>query len=391
MKGTLRVVSILLGIAAACATAVVLGAGVYLEAWHNAALQLPDPPGPYLVGRVGYDWVDPARSEAFAGHPAEKRELMVLAWYPADRAGAATAPYMPERWQHQAEQESGIGGLLTRRLSRIQTHSYDHAALADLPGPLPLVILEPGFGRSSADYTTIAEHLASQGYLVLSSSPTYMSDLVVFDDGRVVHASAQAALPEGVDPLSPAFMAQASALLEIWEGDVTYLIDRAESLDADPNGAFYGRIDTASVGVIGHSFGGAAAYQVCKTDPRCKVAIDLDGTLYGDSTTVSAVPFMLIGADPSHARGDAGRVDGYTRGIFAAQTQPAYHVTVEGAAHFNFSDLALRASVAYRLLGAVGSIDGREGLSIANRYIDEMLGKYLEGQPSHGLDGKQQW
>jgi predicted dienelactone hydrolase len=391
MKRTLRILAILFGIGSACALALVLGLGVYVDAWHNAALQLPDPPGPYLVGRVTYDWVDSARDEAFAGHPSEKRELMVLAWCPADGAGGATAPYMPEPWQRQAERESGIGGLLAHRLSRIQTHSYDRAAPADIPGPLPLVILEPGFGRSSADYNTIAEHLASQGYLVLSSSPTYMTDLVVFDDGRVVRASPQAALPEGVDPLSPEFMAQASALLEVWEGDVAYLIDQAESLNADPSSAFYGRIDTANVGVIGHSFGGAAAYQLCNTDPRCKVAIDLDGTLFGESTTVSAVPFMLISADPSRARGDAKRVDDYTRRIFAAQVQPAYHVTVEGAAHFNFSDLALRASIVYRLLGAVGPIDGARGLAIADQYIDEMLGKYLKGQPSPDLEGKQQW
>jgi hypothetical protein len=35
--------------------------------------------------------VDPARDEAFAGHPTEERELVVLAWYPAARPGTATA------------------------------------------------------------------------------------------------------------------------------------------------------------------------------------------------------------------------------------------------------------------------------------------------------------
>ncbi|MFN2132553.1 MAG: hypothetical protein ACK2VD_18655 [Anaerolineae bacterium] len=91
MRRTLRIAAVLVGIGAAYATALVLGVGAYPVAWDNGALQLPDPPGPYPVGRITYDWVDPARDEAFAGHPTEERELVVLAWYPAARPGTATA------------------------------------------------------------------------------------------------------------------------------------------------------------------------------------------------------------------------------------------------------------------------------------------------------------
>ncbi|MFL7812026.1 MAG: hypothetical protein AB8I80_25540 [Anaerolineae bacterium] len=58
-----------------------------------------NPPGSYPVGRITYDWVDPARDEAFAGHPTEERELMVLAWYPAARPGTATALALEDK-QH---------------------------------------------------------------------------------------------------------------------------------------------------------------------------------------------------------------------------------------------------------------------------------------------------
>ena len=38
MRRTLRIAAVLVGIGAACATALVLGVGAYLVAWHNGAL-----------------------------------------------------------------------------------------------------------------------------------------------------------------------------------------------------------------------------------------------------------------------------------------------------------------------------------------------------------------
>jgi predicted dienelactone hydrolase len=50
---------------------------------------------------------------------------------------------------------------------------HDHA-LADVPvavGRFPVAILEPGMGFAAPQYTTIAENLASHGYLVVGVTP----------------------------------------------------------------------------------------------------------------------------------------------------------------------------------------------------------------------------
>jgi hypothetical protein len=37
----------------------------YAEVKSNEEAVLPEPTGPYAVGRVSYDWVDPSREEVF--------------------------------------------------------------------------------------------------------------------------------------------------------------------------------------------------------------------------------------------------------------------------------------------------------------------------------------
>lgn len=61
------------------------------------------------------------------------------------------------------------------------------------------------------------------------------------------------------------------------------------------------RLDLAHLGIFGHSFGGAAAAQVCHMDARCKAGIDIDGDLFGDVVQTGLdKPFMVLqlGTDP---------------------------------------------------------------------------------------------
>jgi dienelactone hydrolase len=370
----------LLGLAA------MLAAAVYLEVTSLSPLDLPRPTGSYSVGRSVFDWTDASRNEGFAGRADEKRELIAVMWYPTDRSGGPTAPYMPLNWERatQADQD-WMADLLSRRLDRIGTHSYEDAPVCRRGGPFPLVVLQPGYGRASTDYTVIAENLASQGYVVLSSSPTYISDLVVFGDGRVARTAPQVALPETEAAISPDFMARTSRLVDVEQGDVAFLIAQAQRLNSERGSGFDGRIDLRRIGIVGHSLGGAVAYQFCKRGMGCKAAIDIDGTLFGDQNGVCRVPLLIVSADHSADTGDAVKEDAYNAAIFARQTEPAYRVVLRDTAHFNFSDLALRSPL-FRYVGALGSADGRQSLATASAYMTDMLDTYLKGQKPQRID-----
>ena len=68
--------------------------------------------------------------------------------------------------------------------------------------------------------------------------------------------------------------------------------------ERDPSGRFTGRIELGAVGVVGHSFGGAAAAQFCHDDGRCRAGIDLDGRLFGSVVREGiGQPFLFLLSD----------------------------------------------------------------------------------------------
>jgi hypothetical protein len=78
------------------------------------SLRLPHPSGAYGVGRVGYDWVDQSRAEAFAKDPSARREIMVYVWYPIDLGSGnlVRADYLPHADAiAKFEESSPTGGL----------------------------------------------------------------------------------------------------------------------------------------------------------------------------------------------------------------------------------------------------------------------------------------
>ena len=86
--------------------------------------------------------------------------------------GATVAEYLPASWRVADSRYSGVlmSRFLTRDLSQVHVHSLtDAAALAPTNGSLPVVILRAGGGALATSFTTLAEDLASRGYVVTSA------------------------------------------------------------------------------------------------------------------------------------------------------------------------------------------------------------------------------
>jgi predicted dienelactone hydrolase len=360
---------------------------------HKTEITLPAPMGRFAVGRTTYTWVNDAETDELAPPPGAKREVVAWIWYPAATSpSAAPVEYLPAAWRAALAQHSGVlmSRFFTRDLSLVHAHSASAPQVSPEQRSYPVVILRAGGGALTTDFTTLAEDLASHGYVVAGFDAPYRTFVVVLPDNRVVNR------PPTSDPDS----LQAgqtdrliNRLLPMWTSDTKFVVSQLERLNAaDPSGKFAGRLDLQRLGMFGHSFGGATALQFCHDDPRCKAGIDIDGAPYGrvvrDGLTQ---PFMFILSDHSREPdAETGPVEANIHSIYDRLPDGRLLVTIRGANHFSFSDQMLQKSnylIGLLRLFGFGRLDARRGLAITAAYVHTFFDVYLKGAPSTQLTG----
>lgn len=350
-----------------------VGTVAYLGVRHLQPRELPAPTGPYGVGRAAYDWTDTARTDPLAPEPGRHRELSVWIWYPAPAGTSGPpAPYAPGDW-------AGIlrFGILASRLDAVTTHSVVAAPVA--AGRFPLVVLEPGMGLSAPHLSTLAEDLASHGYVVAGVTPTYSANVTVLDGHPV--ASTAAGNPQDSSRVN------GDRLVAVWAADARFVADQAIGVGDQ----LAGHVDASRVAYVGHSFGGAASLQACHDDRRCAGAVDMDGTPYVTVVTAGlAAPMMLLGTPGDCLAGachptdaDQRDIDAASRSLRATSTGPGFRYEIAGAEHFNFTDYgAYYIPAPLRGLVQLGPIDGDRGLVVVSASVTAFLDHVLHGGPA---------
>jgi predicted dienelactone hydrolase len=389
------VIKRLIRIAATVALFLVLGVAVLLG-WmrldHNRETTLPTPTGPYVIGRTTTVWSDAAETDPRAPGPGAKRELFVWIWYPAARGQASRTvdDYLPAPWRAAVEHQRGVMNFLVRDLGRVRSHSMRGGELSPQQQTYPVILMRGGAAGLVTGYTSLAEDLASHGYVVVGFDAPYRSSVVVFPDGRVIARAPR----NDIDLVSGSEAEKlATQLVQAWSADMVFGVDRLERLNtSDPSGRFLGRLDMQRVGAFGHSLGGAAALQFCHDDPRCKACIDVDGIPWGSVVREGLTqPVMLLLSDhSSDPKDDEGRMADANFGSLRDRLpgDRRLEITIRGANHYMFGDDAVLRSPAImralRALGIVG-IDGRRQLAVTEHVIDTFFEVQLNGAPASEL------
>lgn len=311
---------------------------------HNRETTLPTQAGPLEVGRTIYDWVEP--------EPKIKRELLAWIWYPGDRKpGAVVDDYVPASVRAPAAPPGGplilrpltwVFELTLRALSKVHGHSLRDADLSSAQPTYPVVLMRAGGTREVMAYSTLAEDLASHGYVVAGLDAPCRTDRVAFPDGRVIERSPANNLDlyEG-----EALVGAANKLVQDWSGDMTFALDQLELLNAsDPSGRFMGRLGMRRVGAFGYSFGGAQALQFCHDDSRCRACIDVDGLPFGSALPEGVTqPVMFLLSDQAGESGAETRLAQANFGsIFNRLPSDRWtEIMIRGSNHYMFSDDAI--------------------------------------------------
>lgn len=351
---------------------------------HATAVTLPNPTGSFPVSRALYAWTDETAVDTVAPVSGTKREVIVWIWYPAPPGQAATDDYLPAAWRAAVEQLRGplISNFLTRDLSKVRAHSARNADVSTQGRSYPVVILRGGGSAGVANYTTLAEDLASHGYVVVGLDAPYRTDVVVFPDGRVIRRT-----PENNPERCLGQEAScADRLITAWNADIAFVLDRLAQLNtADETGKFTGRLDLTRIGLLGHSFGGATALQFCHDDSRCKAGIDLDGAPLGNVVREGLhQPFMFLLSDHSRETDpESQKIRANLQSIYdrlpAAGRQ---RLAIRGANHFTFSDdgALLKSHLLRGVLRMFGKlhIDGPRQLAVTTYCVHAFFDAYLK-------------
>ena len=328
---------------------------------RGQTVALPVPTGASVVGRTELALNDAARADPF-GTQGRTRDLAVWIWYPAMPGTTGTpAPYLPAPWAMLVKGQ----GPLSQDLRVVRTNSIANAPAGVRP---PVVVLMPGLGQPVASYSALAEDLASHGYAVIGINPIGSVD-VVFPDGRVAKATSLGNVSESsVD----AWYDSAARVTDVWADDAEFVV---ETLAARPPAI--GALDFQHVAYVGHSLGGAAAFEACNRNPACGAAVDLDGTLWtGVRSTGLDAPSLLIQAAPP------GECDEFCERAAAdfdtaTATANAQRFVVAGTKHMDFSDAGLMWGPINPLV--LGSIDAERMTAITRDVVRSFLDVHVRG------------
>ena len=226
-------------------------------------IQLIEPTGKYTVGTSVYEWIDESREMKIRSDFSQKRAIVTQFWYPAKPDSTLTkAPY----------------SSLSKDYQKTLTNSYLRAAIAEEIDKAPLIIIVPGRGTERFLYTTIAEELASQGFVVASVDMPEIG-YVLYQDGMLIKPSSKFKPPGGMMggpyELVDKFFEEPT---ELGFKDLEFAYKKITELNtSDPNNIFTQKINLQSIGIFGHSLGGRIAGKFAVENTNVKAYISMEG------------------------------------------------------------------------------------------------------------------
>ncbi len=206
---------------------------------------------------------------------------------------------------------------------------------------LPLIVFSHGFGADRTAFTSIAQHWAEHGYVVVAPSHR---------DGFGKSKGKDGGVPAGG---LAALMKNAALKIENRVGDLTFILDSVDQLTAEVP-ALRDRIDRTRIGVGGHSLGAYTASllggvtadigeQKARSfkDARVRCILPISGQGTGQQglteTSWSALTIPMLTITGSLDKGAGGQGPEWKKEPF--KSSPAgdkYLVFIEGANHVSF-------------------------------------------------------
>jgi hypothetical protein len=290
-------------------------------------LEVPTLTGAHSVGRQEFVWSDPLRPEPRTQDEGDHRQIGLVVWYPAEPGTGSQAPYVPDLEDIKAGLiESGeFNSIEVMGLRWVRTQSFEGAAVDSSTDSYPLLVLSPGNATNVEFYGSLAEDLASNGYVVVGLNHPFQVTAMSLADGSVaVYDTAADSVPGSVAGKIAERVADVEFVLNRLKREIT-------------NGHFLdGRVDLSRIGVLGHSNGGLTAAEVCRTLPAVAACMNIDGQAasgpFGTASEPAPVgrPFMFLTKET--------QIHPTLAATFEQSGTGTFRVVVPAATHEQFAD-----------------------------------------------------
>jgi dienelactone hydrolase len=307
-----------------------------------------EPSGEYRVATAAFAYTDTSRVETYT-NTGEHRKLNVQFWHP------------------EAEEST-----------------------------YPLIVFSHGGISTRLSNESLYLELASNGYVVCAVDHTYHCLVTKDEDGRTIFID-RAYMQELSAEDAKSDRQQSYECYQKWmktrTDDMNFVLDHILSqVENDAENTVYELIDKASIGVMGHSLGGAAALGVgrMRDDVSAIVALespflcDIKGVADGEFAFVDEsypVPVLNVYSDSSwsHLAEWPQYAENYA--LLSASDATAFNVHISGVGHFTLTDLALSSPFLTRMFNGQKSTTSTEHcLKTINKVCLEFFDCYLKGE-----------
>jgi hypothetical protein len=379
---------------------------------------LPEVDGPYKVGMKGFVVTDTTRLGIRGVAADAPRKILVRAYYPADNVDELTLrPYMtPGEYKVLAEAVAAMGqpGFMDSYKQLISTNTYENAPVST-DGNFPMVLYSHGFTGPMAENLFIVENMASRGHVVFMASHPGNTRAILYPDGTskkidasITNAMADAFVQmmtgdapvydslddywEADGPIQASQSPMFAASINIWRDDMIAIADALFSGNVDADIApIWDAVDNSKFAYVGMSFGGSTAGISCQADPRCTIAISLDGNNFDPALVNSQIrmPILSIQAPMGEFPGTAGLKDigliGGNDMSFEPMQQAGLsglvtRVEVRDTKHLSYTDNASFWRGPIRPVFMVGTLPAAETNAAVNGLIGAYLDEHFKGQ-----------
>lgn len=313
----------------------------------------------------------PAPDGEFAVGVTDLQRFGMVAYYPAIAGtGHGHRPYA-------SPMMLGTYGVTADALAAIVPHAEIAATPVTDRGAWPVVILAPGGGSLIELSTSLAEEVASHGFVVITVQPD-----VAVDGG----------LTRGDGTYSDEQLQLIDVVAR--QARERQLTDAIDLLQEPLTTELVGPTDATQIAVGGHSFAGSTAFNLSLHDDRIDAVFDLDGALFDEAnTTPVGVPSLVVMAElyslHQHPIDDGGNATvasllALGAGSFEMlRTAPnTVSVALEHAEHYAVTDLAAIAAqlpaelqpVAAEGVGDIGAAGTTNTNTIMVRFLEAVFG-----------------